>query len=94
MRDYNQLEEAYNKVEKAIQELARVYYENDFIKGAEALKQDETAPSNIIGIFAECTFKEYVEEQGTYQELKKMIEIIYNSETEEEAVKRLKEEGL
>ena len=82
-------EAAYNKLEKAISEFIDLYYE-DIHEGLKEVQEDETAPSNIIGMFTESVFIEQIQKKAMYQELKEIANIIYTSKTDEDANEKLK----
>ena len=79
---------AYNKLEKAISEFIDLYYE-DIQEGLKEVQEDETAAANIIGMYTEAAFIEQIQKKAMYQELKEIANIIYESETEEEANQKL-----
>ena len=79
---------AYNKLEKAISEFIDLYYE-DIQEGLKEVQEDETAAANIIGMYTEAAFIEQIQKKAMYQELKQIANIIYESETEEEANQKL-----
>ena len=81
-------EAAYNKLDKAISEFIDLYYE-DIQAGLKEVQEDETAAANIIGMYTEAAFIEQIQKKAMYQELKQIANIIYESETEEEANEKL-----
>lgn len=81
-------EAAYNKLEKAISEFIDLYYE-DIQEGLKEIQEDETAATNIIGMYTEAAFIEQIQKKAMYQELKEIANIIYAAETEEEANQKL-----
>lgn len=83
------IENAYNELEKAISKFIDVYYE-DIQAGLKEVQEDETAPQNIIGMFAESVFVEQIQKKAMYQELKEICDIIYTSKTDAEANEKLK----
>ena len=81
-------EAAYNKLDKAISEFIDLYYQ-DIQAGLKEVQEDETAAANIIGMYTEAAFIEQIQKKAMYQELKQIANIIYESETEEEANQKL-----
>ena len=81
-------EAAYNKLDKAISEFIDLYYQ-DIQAGLKEVQEDETAAANIIGMYTEAAFIEQIQKKAMYQELKQIANIIYESETEEEANEKL-----